>query len=239
MNELSLDASKLLRMARGAQPSQRDKSRNRARLLAAMGTASTAVATAAVAKEAAPMFSGMGAKVSLLAVAGKALLVGAGLGVGVAAVGGGLSSRQAPPALVATTRMPDPSRPVTRPRVPPRVLPEPFPTSDAAQATAPLARGTASACAAASIRGETELLAQAQRALGSGRAMQALVLLNRYDSEFPSGALREEAEGARVLAVCARDHAPQAQRAAIRFLQTYPRSPLIARIQTACDLTRP
>lgn len=87
---------------------------------------------------------------------------------------------------------------------------------------------------APSLSRETALLASAQRALGSGRAQLALQILEQYRAAFPEGALREEATGARILALCAVGRRIEGERERQAFLQIYPASPLAARVSAAC-----
>lgn len=87
----------------------------------------------------------------------------------------------------------------------------------------------------ASIARETELLAEAQRALKSGQALKALYTLDRHAEEFPTGQLYEEATAARVVALCAVGRTQDGQRWTNEFLRRYPNSPLSARVRGACD----
>lgn len=86
----------------------------------------------------------------------------------------------------------------------------------------------------ASIARETELLAEVQRALQQGRPATALAKLNRYDADFPAGALREESTASRVMALCAFGRAKDAEHWAAEFFRRYPNSPLSARVRGAC-----
>lgn len=230
MNELSRDALKLIEAARRARPAEQAKGRGRARLLATIGTTSAAAAAA----ESKLLLSAASAtKASLLGVAGKALLLGAGIGLGVGVgVARWLPRAAAPsaPATASASVSRSPARPV--PTNEPRREIEQAPAVTASRSARP--RDSRTHGEAPSIRQETELLEQAQRALGAGQGLRALVLLNRYDAEFPHGALREEATGARVLALCAAGRQSEGARAAQEFLRSYPSSPLLPRIRSAC-----
>jgi len=84
------------------------------------------------------------------------------------------------------------------------------------------------------LEAEAKLLAEAQRALGSGHTSDALSQLNEYDRRFPSGMLRLEADAARVLALCRAGRKTEGEAATRRFLQRYPGSPQATRVEQAC-----
>jgi hypothetical protein len=86
----------------------------------------------------------------------------------------------------------------------------------------------------ASLQAETELLREVNAAIGRGDGKGALTLLGSYDRRFKSGLLREERSAASVLALCLAGRREQARTQAARFVDRYPRSPLIARLQTSC-----
>jgi outer membrane protein assembly factor BamD (BamD/ComL family) len=91
----------------------------------------------------------------------------------------------------------------------------------------------------ASIARETELLAQVQRALQTGRPATALAKLNQYNAEFPSGMLHEESIASRVMALCAFGRDKDAERWTAEFFLRYPNSPLSARVRGACRTVAP
>jgi hypothetical protein len=84
------------------------------------------------------------------------------------------------------------------------------------------------------LQEETSALTLAQRALRSGRPAEALVLLDQQDARYPGGALAQERAAARVLTLCLAGRTAQARLQAERFEQKWPRSPLAARVQSAC-----
>ena len=90
----------------------------------------------------------------------------------------------------------------------------------------------------ASIARETELLAGVQRAIQQGRPASALAMLNRYDKEFPAGALREEAIASRVVALCDFGRGDDAARWRAEFFRRYPNSALSARVRAACSASQ-
>jgi outer membrane protein assembly factor BamD (BamD/ComL family) len=81
---------------------------------------------------------------------------------------------------------------------------------------------------------ETALLRQAHAAIESGDGARALALLDQHARTYPSGALGEERDAARVFALCAASRAAEARREADRFLATHPRSPLAPRVRASC-----
>jgi hypothetical protein len=58
--------------------------------------------------------------------------------------------------------------------------------------------------------------------------------LAEHAAQYPSGALREEREGIRVVALCRAGREAEGKAAAERFLARSPRSTLVARIRAAC-----
>jgi len=63
---------------------------------------------------------------------------------------------------------------------------------------------------------------------------QALRLLRRYLSRFPTGALRDEATLLRADALCLDGQPERARDVAARFVRTHPKSPLTARARGVC-----
>jgi hypothetical protein len=101
-------------------------------------------------------------------------------------------------------------------------------------------RGGASSEGASSLVAETQLLARAQRALRNGKPAVALPLIEQHATAYPEGALAQERDAARVLALCALQRSNEARRSQQQFLKTWPGSPLTERVQRACTraLTR-
>lgn len=118
-----------------------------------------------------------------------------------------------------------PARAATRPARPPKSAPPAAVPSGAAPADGP------AECAFAD---ELGVLRDGQRALGEGRAEEALSALDDFRARCSSGALREEREAARILALCALGRLGEARREAERFRAEAPRSPLLGRIDSAC-----
>jgi hypothetical protein len=86
------------------------------------------------------------------------------------------------------------------------------------------------------LREEIDLVQKANSALRSGKPDQAQALLDRHRERFASGALREEREAARILALCALGKQSEARAAAARFLRESPRSMQAARVRGSCAL---
>lgn len=111
--------------------------------------------------------------------------------------------------------------------------PQPQPSA-AASATSQPSAAEPAALANGSLNAETVLLARAQRALGSGSPGDALPWIQQHAARFPNGALAQEREAARVLALCALKRTGEARRATQQFLRVWPSSPLADRVRTAC-----
>lgn len=117
---------------------------------------------------------------------------------------------------------------VTAPSAPPPAEARPLPR---------LARPEAAS--AGSLRAESELIAAAHRALLGGDPSAALARIADYDARFPRGALREERDLERVLALCAAGRGAESRAAARRFLRSFPDSPSVGRAARACAETNP
>ncbi|MCU0702150.1 MAG: hypothetical protein MUC96_37110 [Myxococcaceae bacterium] len=83
------------------------------------------------------------------------------------------------------------------------------------------------------LEAETQGLREVQLALRARQPGRALELLDQQDARFSRGQLRQEREGARVLALCATD-AKAGGEALERFRAAHPTSPLLARLKGAC-----
>jgi hypothetical protein len=85
-----------------------------------------------------------------------------------------------------------------------------------------------------SIEEETALLLGAQSALRDGDSAKALGLLDDHARKFPNGALAEEREATRVLALCAAGRIDDAKKLGRAFLSEHPRSPAASRVRSSC-----
>ncbi len=81
---------------------------------------------------------------------------------------------------------------------------------------------------------EVALLEQAQHALEAKHGERALALLDEHARTYPNGALAEERDAARVLALCETGRDDEAHAEADAFVVAHPRSPLAARVRAAC-----
>lgn len=237
MNDSELD--RLLRRARATAPPSGSKARLRSRILsvAAVGGTLGEVARASAASK--------GSTVALAGKSGGGLLLGvlkwvaggSALGLALASLASAVSesarSVSVAPHMVATAPpQAMPMAPVTTlqpTRAPEAAAPPPRSAVSRARVSAEAETGLPS------IERETQLLSQVQRALGRGDARAALAVLDRYAAEFPHGALAEEAGAARAVAACSLGRGEQARSALDAFRRSYPRSPLLRRVSTACS----
>ena len=81
---------------------------------------------------------------------------------------------------------------------------------------------------------EIALMRRAESALAGGDPSDALELLNEHAATFPHGALAEEREATRILALCALGRTAEARTAARRFERAAPRSIHLPRIHASC-----
>ncbi len=89
--------------------------------------------------------------------------------------------------------------------------------------------------APSTLEEETRLLRDADASLRTGDATTALARLDEHAARFPNGILSEERAAERVLALCSLGRTTEARADADRFLRDRPRSPLAARVRTACN----
>jgi hypothetical protein len=88
----------------------------------------------------------------------------------------------------------------------------------------------------ADLEAEMKLIRGADAALRAGRSSEALSLLARHQSEHPRASLAHEREGLRAIAQC-QVGAGGSRDAAERFISRSPRSPLAARLRSACKIS--
>jgi len=92
------------------------------------------------------------------------------------------------------------------------------------------------------LAAETQVLMQVNAAINRHDGAAALALLDDYDHRLKSKILFAERSAARVFALCTLGRLDAAGSEAQRFLQRFPRSPLVTRIRASCaapSLTRP
>lgn len=116
-----------------------------------------------------------------------------------------------------------------RPTLPPAPSSSHAGTSSVTHASGPIApeRAVEETFVPDAVREEAALL-RAARALLASDPAGALAKLDEHARRFPSGALTEEREAARILALCKTGREDEATAAAARFVGGHPRSPLIA-----------
>ena len=249
MSDLGPEAKRLLREARAFdEPSAADAERVHASVLAKVGIAVGAGA-------------GMTAATTSLAASPATLLGVTALKLGAAiVVAGGLAtasyvalrpSVQAPPAMMTPRDAPKPMvqaatpEPGTHAPVPgpvndlvPRAIeasPPPAKAGRSRRSAPPVVEHTEHAARTASdLEGEVRLLEQADADLRRGDPSAALARLGEHADKYPNGALREEREGVRVVALCRAGREAEGKIAAERFLARSPRSALATRIRAAC-----
>jgi len=253
MDDLNPKTRALLDAARSFDdPTDEDRERVRGAVLmrvgslAAAGTvAVTAAKTSSAAASAAPflanslatsstIFGGLAAKVGVAVVVAGAVASGAYVALRPA------HKAPAPVAMLA------PSMPVAAPaQAPAPLAPPPAATTDEAPVVDPNdlpvdevkpATARSSHAHVASLEGEMKLLRTADAALRRGDSAAALSALSQQAAQYPHGALSQEREGMRAIALCASGSLSQGQSAAQRFLAHAEKSPLASRIRSACSL---
>jgi hypothetical protein len=248
MSDLSPDAQRLLRDARAFdEPSAADAQRVHASVLAKVGIAVGAGAgvTAATTSIAASPAAALAVTAMKL---GAAIVVAGGLATA-SYVALRTPSSKPGPALVAKVEAPKsplPEAPVPEAQAPSSVndmAPRMF-EAQPSHARAGRSRRSAPApvdqaeraprATPPDLEGEARLLEQADADLRRGDAQAALGRLAEHAARYPSGALREEREGIRVVALCRAGREVEGKAAADKFLARSPRSTLAARIRAAC-----
>ena len=250
MSDLSPDAQRLLRDARAFdEPSAADAQRVHASVLAKVGVAVGAGAgiTAATTSLAASPIAVLGVTAMKL---GAAIVVAGGIATASYVAFRAPSSKPRPTlvAVVESPKAPSPEAPApeARAQVPsstndiaPRMSEAQPPHAKAGRsrrsAPAPVDQmERAPRATPPDLEGEAHLLEQADADLRRGDAQAALGRLAEHAARYPSGALREEREGIRVVALCRAGREAEGKAAADKFLARSPRSTLAARIRAAC-----
>jgi rhodanese-related sulfurtransferase len=176
--------------------------------------------------------------------AGAPWVTAAKLAVVVAIVGGGLAlflarthatheSAGAP--LVASTEC-APMAAVPPPEVPAVVAAAPAPPASTVIAVRPATRAHEPRVVDGdrSVAAEVAILRRVSDALRAGDAKGALAGVDEHARRFPSGALAEERDMERIVALCALGRRSEAARATSQFSRAYPSSSHEARIREAC-----
>ena len=248
MDDLSPKTRALLDAARSFDdPSDEDRDRVRSAVLlrvgslAAAGTvAITAAKTSSAAASAVPLLANTLTTTTTI-FSGLAAKVGVAVAIAAVASGAYVAFRPAHPApapvAVVATSVPAAPAPVqvAAPAAAtdetPAVDANDLPVLDDSKPAAP----HASRAHVASLEGEMKLLRTADAALRRGDSAAALSALNQEAAQYPHGALSQEREGMRVIALCS-SGSSQGKSAAQRFLSSAAKSPLASRIRSACSL---
>lgn len=208
----------LLRRLGAEQPPVGSVERGWAALAAEIGVEGAGIA----AGHAALKHSAAGVKWALW---GKAAAV-VGLAGGVAFTGTQLL--QSEPAVVAPPVAHAPRAPAAAPSpvVAPPVVPEAAPAEPAASLDKPRAPAAGSTLAE-----EGKLLGKARQLVQAGRTHEALELLQSSAQRYPRSVLSQEREVLTIEALAASGAASVAKQRARRFLERYPASPYVDRLQ--------
>ena len=150
---------------------------------------------------------------------------GAGVGV-VERTGHEVAERLAPPDERAVVPSPV-ALPVAAPA---QAATQSFPTS------APPSAAPSEPARAVTLTREARALADVQRALREGRSTEALAMLAAQNREFAGGALGQEREAARIMALCTAGRVAEGRSAAERFLTANPGSPVATHIRSICGV---
>jgi hypothetical protein len=228
--ELGPEEKSLIAVARDANaPTETQRTRVRKGLDAklAAGLAAPLLATSS----AIAMVGKVGAGVAILTVLGTTAAYVATSGPGHKAASPQVRLRSAP----AHAPMADP---VPAPVPPTSVEPSaPAPNDShpgAARPRVPSVRRAAGPAAAPDLASELALLTQISNATKRGDLARVEHLLADYDQQFPSAQLAEERAAAGILLECAAGRTASARAQARRFFEHWPRSPLVARINSSC-----
>lgn len=248
MSELKPSTRALLELGRSCdEPTDRDASMNRRALVARLGVA-TVLGTAGVAKSTSAAAAATGTSAAKLSGIIASLVI-----VGAVATGVVVMKQAAPHApLVAASAAPGLVERATpapvgsaddiageTPKGPDdQAVPEPR-VDRAKGAGAVPASGSATSAGSrprpsSALGDEVDLIRAAQDQLHAGNAGAALETLAEHARRFPSGALREERQASRILALCQLGNVAAARAEADRFVAEAPGSPLVDRVRGAC-----
>lgn len=257
MSDLDPDARELIEQVGDRDgPSRADRERVRRLVSASLAAASTAATTASLAAGAA---GSVGASLAKSAgVAQIALWVCVGSAVGAAVSAPVLLSDSGPSRPAVITRPAPTAQRPTEPastavalalpdseeaadagvepptvvvRQPPSAKSTLTPAEPASTAAFP---APAPVMSEGSLRAETRLLEQAQRARAQGRPGEALEILNTYATRFPGGVLRSEGLVMQVLCLCELGRHSEAQALAEQLVRLHAESPLVPRLSRSC-----
>lgn len=240
---LGPDARSLIAAADGADdPSSADEARVRAKLAARLAVAAGTGIAATTAAKTATASAGTAATTTLAAkIAIGVAVVSATTGTAVLyersthhdaptvvevprpKVFSPLVSSATASPIPSPSAAPVPSSPMVTSVTSSKIAPPPPPKP---KSTAMVANDT--------IAEEASLLRAAHAALASGDGATAMTSLDEHARRFPRGALTEEREAARVMALCAQGRASEARASASAFVSANPRSPFAAQVRRSC-----
>src|SRR5262249_25140449 len=92
--------------------------------------------------------------------------------------------------------------------------------------------------ATSDLEGEVRLLESADADLRRGDAESAMARLNEHATRYPSGALVDEREAMRAIALCRTGRLAEGKAAADRYLSATRKSSLAARVRVACGIEK-
>jgi hypothetical protein len=250
VSELNRDAERLLGKAREAlSPSAADRKRVRGGLARKLGVAAGVAAVATALESAATAGPAAGAAANAAATGVSAVLIAkivvpiVAIGLAVTAVLPAVHGRAATehvaesspsPAVPAAAAKRAVDVPAPIPRVEARVEARKAPEVATPQVQRVSVARRSDVSVPDRAREEIELVAGIQSALAANDGDRALALVAEHARRFPQGALAEEREGARVLALCMRETPQRAKALGKAFLDAHPRSPLRGRVQATC-----
>lgn len=244
MSELSPDAKRLIRTLRAHdRPPPGARSRVRARVEGRVG--GVALATLLTTKSL-TAFAKVAAALALVAVAVKVTHPRPVTAHPATAVGTRASTATHTPVTVSpvtpvVARVAPSTRVEVAPAAPPRVAVRRAPrpptvriesTVDARPTTSPTV--AAPPVAVASIADEVRALQLVQSVCRAGDPRACLARLDAHARDFPLGALREEAQGMRALALCRAGEVEAARSVARALRAASPRSPMVSRLRGSC-----
>lgn len=84
------------------------------------------------------------------------------------------------------------------------------------------------------LSAEMALVQSARSQLRNGAPADALATVDRYDQRYPKGTFRQETAALRVLSLCDLGRVDEARTRAKAFERTWPKAPMLARVQASC-----
>lgn len=207
--------------------------------VATQGAAATGTGVAGTLGAASAATSTAGGLAALAAKLGTAKVV-LGLTAALATAGGtALWSRVNAPEVSTAASVASAQTTHISPTLPPIVATEipVVPLPEVKTATAPSRPRAASS--RSTLEDEAQLLAQAQQKISQGDARGALTVLSEHQREFPRGTLSLERQATFAIARCLAGQTTRGRAEAVRFRRQHPNSPMVKRLESACQLSTP